>query len=43
MIRKNPGADLPLMHPDAFVDSIAILCGKVVGEITSFANVQTSF
>jgi len=30
MIRKNPSGDLPHIHPDAFVDPTAILCGKVV-------------
>jgi carbonic anhydrase/acetyltransferase-like protein (isoleucine patch superfamily) len=30
MIRKNPSGDMPQIHPDAFVDPTAILCGKVV-------------
>ena len=30
MIRKNPSGDLPQIHPDAFIDPTAILCGKVV-------------
>ena len=30
MIRKNPSDDLPVVHESAFVDSTAILCGKVV-------------
>lgn len=30
MIRKNPRGDLPQVHPSAFVDPTAILCGKVV-------------
>jgi len=30
MIRKNPSGDLPVIHPSAFVDPTAIVCGKVV-------------
>lgn len=30
MIRKNPRGDLPVVHPGAFVDPTAILCGRVV-------------
>lgn len=30
MIRKNPRGDLPQIHPTAFVDPTAILCGSVV-------------
>lgn len=30
MIRHNPRGDLPTIHPSAFVDPTAILCGKVV-------------
>jgi carbonic anhydrase/acetyltransferase-like protein (isoleucine patch superfamily) len=30
MIRKNPSGDLPVIHPDAFVDPTAIVCGKVI-------------
>lgn len=30
MIRRNPSGDLPEIHPSAFVDPTAILCGKVV-------------
>jgi carbonic anhydrase/acetyltransferase-like protein (isoleucine patch superfamily) len=30
MIRKNPSGDMPQIHPDAFVDPTAILCGKVI-------------
>jgi carbonic anhydrase/acetyltransferase-like protein (isoleucine patch superfamily) len=30
MIRKNPRGDLPQIHPSAFVDPTAILCGKVI-------------
>ena len=32
MIRKNPHGDLPQIHPDAFVDPTAIICGLVVVE-----------
>lgn len=30
MIRKNPRGDLPQIHPSAFVDPTAILCGRIV-------------
>lgn len=30
MIRRNPNGDLPDIHPDAFVDPTAIICGKVI-------------
>jgi carbonic anhydrase/acetyltransferase-like protein (isoleucine patch superfamily) len=30
MIRKNPQGDRPQVHPTAFVDPTAILCGRVV-------------
>ncbi|MBI4741070.1 MAG: carbonate dehydratase [Betaproteobacteria bacterium] len=30
MIRKNPNGDLPVIHETAYVDSTAIICGKVV-------------
>lgn len=30
MIRHNPSGDLPQIHPTAFVDPTAILCGKVL-------------
>ena len=30
MIRKNPRGDLPLVHDSAYVDPMAILCGRVV-------------
>lgn len=30
MIRRNPRGDLPVVHPNAFVDPTAILCGKVI-------------
>lgn len=36
MIRRNPTGDLPRIHPDAFVDPTAILCGKVVVEANVF-------
>jgi carbonic anhydrase/acetyltransferase-like protein (isoleucine patch superfamily) len=29
MIRKNPRGDLPRIHPDAFIDPTAIICGLV--------------
>jgi carbonic anhydrase/acetyltransferase-like protein (isoleucine patch superfamily) len=30
MIRRNPRGDLPQIHPSAFVDPTAILCGHVI-------------
>lgn len=36
MIRKNPRDDLPQIHPSAFVDPTAILCGLVVVEENVF-------
>ncbi|MBD3820710.1 carbonate dehydratase [Hydrogenovibrio sp. JE_KL2] len=30
MIRRNPSGDLPQIHPSAFVDPTAILCGKII-------------
>jgi carbonic anhydrase/acetyltransferase-like protein (isoleucine patch superfamily) len=36
MIRKNPRGDLPQIHPDAFVDPTAILCGMVIVEENVF-------
>ena len=36
MIRKNPRGDLPQIHPSAFVDPTAILCGLVVVEENVF-------
>lgn len=36
MIRKNPRGDLPQVHPDAFVDPTAILCGLVIVEANVF-------
>ncbi|WP_297810069.1 carbonate dehydratase [uncultured Methylophaga sp.] len=36
MIRKNPRGDLPQVHPDAFVDPTAIVCGLVVIEENVF-------
>ncbi|MHC8441483.1 MAG: LbetaH domain-containing protein [Candidatus Eutrophobiaceae bacterium] len=32
MLRKNPNGDFPKVHPDAYVDSTAIVCGKVIIE-----------
>lgn len=36
MIRKNPRGDLPQIHPGAFVDPTAILCGKIIVEENVF-------
>jgi len=36
MIRKNPRGDLPQVHPSAFVDPTAILCGRVIVEENVF-------
>lgn len=36
MIRRNPRGDLPQIHPSAFVDSTAILCGLVIVEENVF-------
>lgn len=36
MIRKNPRGDLPQVHPSAFVDPTAILCGRVMVEENVF-------
>lgn len=36
MIRRNPQGDLPRIHPDAFVDPTAIVCGRVVVEENVF-------
>ncbi|HCF1774330.1 TPA: carbonate dehydratase [Pseudomonas aeruginosa] len=36
MIRKNPRGDLPHIHPSAFVDPTAILCGRVIVEENVF-------
>lgn len=30
MIRRNPNGDIPQIHPSAFVDPTAIICGKVI-------------
>ncbi|SDV46449.1 gamma carbonic anhydrase family protein [Chitinasiproducens palmae] len=38
MIRKNPRGDLPRIHPSAFVDPTAILCGLVVVEENVFVG-----
>ncbi|MCW7753057.1 hypothetical protein OOT00_03545 [Desulfobotulus sp. H1] len=32
MIRRNPSGDLPQVHPEAYVDNTAIICGKVIIE-----------
>lgn len=36
MIRRNPRGDLPQVHPDAFVDPTAILCGRVIVQANVF-------
>jgi len=36
MIRKNPAGQLPQIHPSAFVDPTAILCGPVIVEENVF-------
>lgn len=36
MIRKNPRGDLPRIHPSAFVDPTAIVCGRVIVEENVF-------
>ncbi|RMX08240.1 carbonate dehydratase [Corticibacter populi] len=36
MIRKNPRGDLPRIHPSAFIDPTAILCGLVIVEENVF-------
>lgn len=36
MIRRNPRGDLPKIHPGAFVDPTAIICGLVVVEENVF-------
>ena len=36
MIRKNPQGDIPEIHPTAFVDPTAIICGRVVVEENVF-------
>jgi carbonic anhydrase/acetyltransferase-like protein (isoleucine patch superfamily) len=36
MIRKNPRGDLPIVHPDAFIDPTAIICGLVIVEENVF-------
>lgn len=30
MIRRNPSGDLPQIHPSAYIDPTAIICGKVI-------------
>jgi len=32
MIRLNPNSDMPQIHPGAYVDNTAIVCGKVIIE-----------
>ncbi len=36
MIRKNPSGDIPVIHESAYVDSTAILCGKIIVEENVF-------
>jgi carbonic anhydrase/acetyltransferase-like protein (isoleucine patch superfamily) len=36
MIRKNPRGDMPQIHPDAFIDPTAIICGLVIVEENVF-------
>jgi carbonic anhydrase/acetyltransferase-like protein (isoleucine patch superfamily) len=36
MIRKNPRGDVPQIHPDAFIDPTAIICGLVIVEENVF-------
>lgn len=36
MIRKNPRGDFPQIHPSAFVDPTAILCGLIIVEESVF-------
>lgn len=36
MIRRNPRGDLPQVHPGAFIDPTAILCGKIIVENNVF-------
>ncbi|KXJ53378.1 MAG: carbonic anhydrase/acetyltransferase-like protein (isoleucine patch superfamily) [Neptuniibacter pectenicola] len=36
MIRKNPRGDVPQIHPDAFIDPTAIICGLVIIEENVF-------
>jgi carbonic anhydrase/acetyltransferase-like protein (isoleucine patch superfamily) len=38
MIRRNPNGDMPVIHPDAYVDKTAIICGKVVIEANVFVG-----
>ncbi|EEF81274.1 gamma carbonic anhydrase family protein [Methylophaga thiooxydans] len=36
MIRKNPRGDLPQVHPGAFIDPTAVICGYVIIEDNVF-------
>ncbi|WP_067865432.1 gamma carbonic anhydrase family protein [Neptuniibacter marinus] len=36
MIRKKPRGDVPQIHPDAFIDPTAIICGLVIVEENVF-------
>ncbi len=41
MIRKNPTGHLPQVHPDAFIDPTAIVCGRVVVEADVYIGPYT--
>lgn len=41
MIRRNPRGDRPQIHPDAFVDPTAIICGLVIVEKNVFIGPYT--
>ena len=38
MIRRNPNGDMPQIHPGAYVDNTAIICGKVIIEDNVFVG-----
>jgi len=38
MIRRNPNGDTPQIHPGAYVDNTAIICGKVIIEDKVFVG-----
>lgn len=38
MIRRNPNGDTPVIHPGAYVDKTAIICGKVIIEDNVFVG-----
>jgi carbonic anhydrase/acetyltransferase-like protein (isoleucine patch superfamily) len=41
MIRRNPSGHTPQVHPDAFIDPTAILCGRVVVEADVYIGPYT--